>query len=96
MVQQFDYGLQGEAIPIQRMGKVNVAVMGRGGTSLGPVIGSINEQSPDLAIISTDGGLEHKLMPRNGVHVVWILTHDGHAPPWGTVIRLPPPKAARR
>lgn len=96
MVQQFDYGLQGEAIPIQRMGKVNVAVMGRGGTSLAPVIDDINKQSPDLAIISTDGGLEHNLMPKNGVHVVWILTHDGHAPPWGTVIRLPPPKESRR
>lgn len=88
-VQQFDWELQGPPTPVAKMGKTNVTVHGRGGTRLAPVIADIDKHCPDLAIISTDGGLEHDIQPNSKVGVIWLLTHNGNPPPWGTVIRLP-------
>ncbi len=87
-VQQFDACLQGPLMDLKEW-DVSMRVHGRGGTILRPVIEDIEKQQPDLAIISTDGGLEHHLLPV-GVPVAFIVTHHAHVSNlWKTVIRLP-------
>lgn len=88
-VQQFDWALQGPPITPRDMGKINVGVKGRGGTSLRDVIDDIDRHQPDLVFIATDGGLEHNLKPKSGVPVVWLLTAHGVNPGWGQVLRMP-------
>lgn len=88
-LQQFDHNLQGEMVSVNQVPSVNVGIKGRGGTSLGDVMAHIDKHQPDLAIIGTDGGLEHNLKPKSQVPVAWILTNSGSNPGWGTVVRLP-------
>lgn len=88
-VQQFDHALQGPPITAAEMGKINVGVRGRGGTSLASVIEDIDRHQPDLAIVGTDGGLEHDLRPKTRVPVAWVLTANGFDPGWGQAMRLP-------
>jgi predicted metal-dependent peptidase len=89
VVQQFDACLQGEAVALNEW-DIGMRVHGRGGTILRPVIDDINKKRPDLAIISTDGGLEHNLLP-DGVECLFIVTNGGYASDmWRDVIKLPP------
>ncbi len=88
-VQQFDHTLQGGPLRVSEMGKVNVSVKGRGGTSLKEVIEDIDKHQPDLAVIGTDGGLEHDMRPKTRTPVAWVLTAPGSDPGWGQAVRLP-------
>lgn len=88
-IQQFDFTLQGKPLSVQDMGKVEVGVKGRGGTSLRDVIADIDRHQPDLAVISTDGGLEHDIKPKTQTPVAWVLTAHGADPGWGQAVRLP-------
>jgi predicted metal-dependent peptidase len=89
LVQDFDHGLQGQAIDLDRSPVTAAArVKGRGGTDFSAPLDLAAETRPDVCIITTDGYAPYPEKPP-GVPVMWILTHDGFKPPWGFVVRLP-------
>lgn len=83
----FDVTLQ-KPVSVRRLGTVDVSVFGGGGTCLKDVIQDIEERRPDVAVIASDGFLEHDLLAR-GTKVVWVLTSHSSDPGWGRCVKLP-------
>jgi predicted metal-dependent peptidase len=88
-VQDFDHGLHGPPIAINRSTVKRAAEFkGRGGTDFAAPLALAEEMRPDVCIVTTDGYAPFPKPPR-GVPVIWLITHDGALPPWGMVVRLP-------
>lgn len=88
-VQDFDHGLHGPPIAINRSTVKRAAEFkGRGGTDFAAPLALAEEMKPDVCIVTTDGFAPFPKPPR-GVPVIWLITHDGALPPWGMVVRLP-------
>jgi predicted metal-dependent peptidase len=94
-VQQFDDGLIGDAVLLNKYKHVQPTRHGYGGTSFQPVIEDIKKKRPGAAFIGTDGWAPPVAKPA-GCSVAWIITSNGDEHDWGMTIRLPPPSEAKK
>ena len=88
LFQRFCYGLVGDLVDLERADFKSCLKRATGGTDFDAVIDHAHEQKPDLIIIATDGEAPTPTR-KPPCPMAWVLTNDGTAHPWGTIIRMP-------
>jgi predicted metal-dependent peptidase len=88
LFQRFCGGLVGDMVDLDVAPFSECMRTGTGGTDFDCIVDHAHVIKPDLMLVATDGGAS---IPRRRppCPIAWILTHDGAAPEWGTIIRLP-------
>lgn len=81
---------------VKKLRDIQMEVLGRGGTTLGPGLRRMRELNPDVVLAFTDGGTENinaipkKYMPKK--KIIWVVSADGYTTTLdrtGYVVKLP-------
>ena len=88
LFQRFCHGLVGPLVDLDQASFSQCMDTATGGTSFEPIIDHAHDIRPDLVLVATDGGAPTPSR-QPPCPIAWLLTHDGDAPEWGTIIRLP-------